>query len=322
MDTLLLQEQGDLAEMQPLIDRFFSIIPGIDHPQAVPVVMAHMLTETRFKRDWVSQNRPCLIKGAVKHWPAVQKWRNKEYWLNQCDDFEVNVYPHENFINDDHQKSGQERMPFHTAVERLFQNTDYVLSMPGERIFNGGRFSKVQEDLPGFHFLKKAPMPRWYPRLRFFIYRRAATNWHYHGVDETLMCQVNGAKKVALLSPHITRPAYVTDFLVRELYLKGDKLDPQLDLKPLVVEVREGDALYIPPYWHHVVVPMDGQIGFTVAFCWSSPLHILGKFSSYFVRNTYWQGIKPFHKRTLLIPFIALVAGAAYCFARLTGKKY
>lgn len=34
----------------------------------------HTITPLTFYRDYVSKNIPLVIKGAVKHWPAISKW--------------------------------------------------------------------------------------------------------------------------------------------------------------------------------------------------------------------------------------------------------
>lgn len=34
-------------------------------------------TPLQFYRDWVAANKPVIIKGAVKHWPAIKKWSNE-----------------------------------------------------------------------------------------------------------------------------------------------------------------------------------------------------------------------------------------------------
>ena len=302
------------------MDLFFSCIPGIDQPQPVPVLEARTLQKEVFEKEWVARNRACLVKGAVQHWPAVEKWRHKEYWLEKCDDFEIGVYPHQNFNDHEKQQTGRENMHFHAAIERLFAGSDPVFSMPTEEITNEGRFYRIKEDMAGFTFLPDPAPPRYYERFRFFTYRRAATGWHYHGVDETLMCQVNGAKRVVLLSPHIPKPAYVTNFLQHEHYLDGKVLEVPSGIQPMMVDVEEGDALYIPPYWHHVVVPVDGEIGFTVACCWKSPLHILGNFSNFFVRALYKQGMRPFGLNTILLPFLGCYAALLYTARKISGK--
>jgi Cupin-like domain len=41
-----------------------------------------------FERTFVSRNRPCVIRGAVSHWPAIQKW-NLDYIAEHMGDAEA-----------------------------------------------------------------------------------------------------------------------------------------------------------------------------------------------------------------------------------------
>jgi len=47
-------------------------------------------TPLEFYRNFVSQNRPVVIKGGVSHWPAISKWKN-EYLADKLGDKEVTV---------------------------------------------------------------------------------------------------------------------------------------------------------------------------------------------------------------------------------------
>ena len=38
-----------------------------------------------FYRNWISFNRPLIIRNAISHWPAKQKWQNNQYLLQKCD---------------------------------------------------------------------------------------------------------------------------------------------------------------------------------------------------------------------------------------------
>ena len=40
---------------------------GVEVVHSIPTPLA-------MARGWVAANKPLLIKGAVKHWPAVDKW--------------------------------------------------------------------------------------------------------------------------------------------------------------------------------------------------------------------------------------------------------
>lgn len=42
-------------------------------PLAVPY-LDEVPSPLHFYRDWVCPNRPCIIRNALQHWPALQKW--------------------------------------------------------------------------------------------------------------------------------------------------------------------------------------------------------------------------------------------------------
>ena len=317
MSNPVLIEQ-EPAEMEKIIQEFFHIVPGMANAKSVPVVNAESLSKDAFIKKWVNNNQPCLIKGAIKHWPASNKWGDIDYWKSTCEDFRLCAYPHHNYGRVKN-RMGIE-MGFYEAINRLFSGTDHIFSMPSEPIFPGSRFGELIADLPGFKFLPDSPRPRLYDRMRMFMYRRAATTWHYHDTDETLMCQIKGGKKVALFSPGIQNSIHVAAFMQQELHMEGHVLNPDISLDPLMVNVEEGDALYIPPYWHHGVVPLDGEVGFTLAYCWASPFHKFGDFSNTFVRKLYRDAIKPIKKVSFLMPVIAVCGITAYLFRRLKNK--
>lgn len=47
-------------------------------------------TPLQFYRDWVSANKPVIIKGAVEHWPAIKKW-SFDYLRKKIGDKRVSV---------------------------------------------------------------------------------------------------------------------------------------------------------------------------------------------------------------------------------------
>lgn len=302
------------------MDALFSIIPGIENATGITTYNADELTEEDFIKNHVVKNQGCLIKGGVKHWPAVEKWRDKEYWISTIENADVHLYTHMNYLNTERQKEGTEVVDFYDAIERLFTESDNLISLPSENINKYSHLLPIEKDITDFKFMKTIKKSRMYPPKRVFSYRGASTSWHYHDVDETLMCQVNGTKRVALLSPDIPNVKEVNDFLINEKYLSGEKLDPSLDLKPMLFDVEEGDCLYIPPYWYHGVVPVDNEVGFTVAICWKSPIHKFGGFKNFFVRRLFSQAVKPIRLMTFMYPFIALAGSISYGFKKLGNK--
>ena len=37
-----------------------------------------------FYRSFISYNRPVIIRGGAKHWPACEKWKDSQYLLEKC----------------------------------------------------------------------------------------------------------------------------------------------------------------------------------------------------------------------------------------------
>lgn len=311
----------DTNEMQEIAGELFSVIPNIDKAVSVSVVQADRLTEKEFASNWVAKNTACLIKGAVRSWPAVEKWKKKEYWVNTCRNEERKIITHMNYYGWSRKNAGSVQMPFHDAMERLFNNVDHIFSIPSQVVNEQSLFGGIIKDLPGFSFLKPGPPPLIDQPRGLFIYRRASTAWHVHNCDETLMCQVKGAKKVALLPSWIPQARLVTEFLEKEKYLEGGRLDKALDLQPRIALVEEGDALYIPPHWFHCVVPLDGELGFTSLTVFRSPWHVYGNFSSYFVRRLYKMAFRNANAGLkCMIPVWGIYAALRYYLRRLTGR--
>lgn len=309
---------GSISEMGELADKLFSAIPGIKNATSVTTVNVEELSARVFKTKFVNRNTPCLIKGAVKHWPAVEKWKKKEYWINTCEDQPVTIFPNMNFFNLNKRTVDKEKMSFHDAIERLFQGSDHTFSIPAQFVGDSTLYAAAKKDIKGFPFLSSPAKPLWDRENSLFIYRRAATTWHVHYCDETLMCQVNGTKLVAIIPADIPKPADVIDFLEKESYLTGLTMDPDLKLNPIIVEVMEGDALYIPPGWFHCVVPKDAEVGFTLACNFRSPLRVNGNLSNHFTRKLYknaWS--TPYLKVKLMVPVYMFMAMTSYYLNKL-----
>jgi hypothetical protein len=300
-------------------DDLYKIIPDIDKATDVPVVEASELNNKKFYKDWVSKNKPCLIKNAIKHWPAIEKFKNQDYWLSELDNFDVSIYPHMNYFTEERKHMGRIRTTFHDAVKRFFKNEDFILSLPSTEISENNEFSKLIKEMPGFSFVSKDIKPIYYEHRRFFMYRRAATAWHYHGMDETLMCQINGTKKVVLFPPKISGIKHISNFLENEFFLEGEVLDDNTTVNPIVAYAEEGDTLYIPPFWNHAVIPVDGELGFTVAHCWKSPHHKYGDFSNYYVRRMYKTNMWPINRYTFTMMFTGVYSGILNLLNKLKG---
>lgn len=285
-------------------------IPGMNAALFVDVFDASKLTEKEFVRNYVDKNQPCLIKGAVRHWEASKKW-TPDHLVRAYGSHQVRCYHHINFSDSDKMKQGVTHIPFGDAISKLVQEPDAVTSIP---VVVAGNYAGLAADTGEFGFLKQPANPLFYPKRRVFFHRRASTGWHLHALDETLMCQVLGAKKVALLPTDVSWYKDVKEVFRKDLYMQDktalDKVKDQL--KPLLITVEQGDALYIPPFWWHGVDPEDTDFGATVVFCWRSPWHKVSNFRFPSVREIWLDNIRSPNLMTLALPFMALATAVSW----------
>ena len=54
-------------------------------PLPIERIDASSLTDESFFQDYVLANKPCVIRGAIDHWPALAKWSRKYFEENFAD---------------------------------------------------------------------------------------------------------------------------------------------------------------------------------------------------------------------------------------------
>jgi len=251
-------------------------VPGMAAAMPVPVLNANALTERVFKGEYVANSRPCLIKGAVSHWPAMRKWHDREYLKRVCGSQQVPFWPHENHVTQKRIAPGNSSIPFAEAIDRLHDAEREEVAAIG---CNPGT-AEMAADIGGFSFFTEGELGFSYPPFRFFIFRNAGSSWHYHSFDETLMCQVVGTKRVGLLkvdNPH--RKALCRIFSQEDYYEDPSAFDELADenLQWFSANLDEGDTLYIPPLWWHGVIVTSDRVGVTTPVSWRSPPHVIAE---------------------------------------------
>ena len=261
----------DIAFGEIMPDTTLKHVPGMQYASPVPVLSADELPENVFIGEYVSNSRPCVIKGAVRHWAAIEKWRNKDYLKTRAGHHDVYFYPYEYHISAKRMEAGRTTMSFAEAIDRLHSEETKVA------IVATAAPSELLSDLGRVSFLSKAEPAFSYPPARYFFYRNAGTTWHYHPFDETLMCQIVGAKKIGLLKTDTPFNKAVRDIFFREDYYNDASAFEALnnvDLPWFSASLEEGDSLYIPPLWWHGIIPVGESFGATATVTWRSPLHV------------------------------------------------
>lgn len=254
-------------------DTTFAHVPGMRTASPVAERHAGALGKDEFLSEYVAKSRPVIIREAVAHWPARERWRDKDYLKRKSGHHRVFVYPHENRNVLAANEIGKREMDFADAVDFLHApETDMGFvgtAMPIELL----------PDVGDFRFFAGPVDPAFfYHDIRYFLFRNAGTTWHYHPMDETLMCQVIGRKRIGLLHMLSPRPLAIRNLFVRETYYTDPAAFDGFDNSGhawFEADVDEGDALYIPPLWWHGVVAVGRDFGVTAPVTWRSPLPVI-----------------------------------------------
>ena len=254
-------------------DMTFAHLPGMKAASPVVERRAGDLSEDQFLSEYVAMSRPVVIREAVAHWPARSRWRDKDYLKHRSGHHRVFAYPHENLNVTANNEVGKREMSFADAIDFLHAPETAVgfvgTAMPIELL----------PDVGDFRFFSGPDEPAFfYHDIRYFLFRNAGTTWHYHPMDETLMCQLIGRKRVGLLHTLSPRAHAIRNIFVRETYYTDPAAFDGFDNSGhawFEATLDEGDALYIPPLWWHGIVPLTRDFGVTAPVTWRSPLPVI-----------------------------------------------
>ncbi|XP_013421562.1 uncharacterized protein LOC106181661 [Lingula anatina] len=217
------------------------------------IVMDHFPSPEDFYRDHMRQSVPLVVRGSLKHWPAVEKWKNEDYLREK--------FGHEDFVvmwNNitDHRHKSAMMMSMN---EFLDQYRDKHIYLDG---FVSPAMSKdltIPKFLGCDAIIKRA--------TQFSLLFNAAWSSTFVHVDgtENMFTQITGQRQWILIPPTHGKYLHVDDFN----YHRGiSPVEPEaVDLIkfPNVSKVDiynitlyEGDIIYVPEGWYHQVRTMGG----------------------------------------------------------------
>src|SRR5215831_17629080 len=91
-----------------------------------------VLDYAAFWTDFVALKRPVIVSGAVKHWPALSKWK-PEYFQARFADSRFNVTTSNTGIHDPYRPGSSKKMAFDEAISRMLSgelSRYYIMQVP------------------------------------------------------------------------------------------------------------------------------------------------------------------------------------------------
>jgi hypothetical protein len=223
-------------------------------------------SKQEFLDEFYSQNKPCIIEGAINDWPALEKWKSADYLKEKCGDAIVEVQANRNSdenyeLNSQKLKKEMTFGEFVDIVESGVETNDWYMTAN-----NSGR--NVEALRP---FWDDITYPEYLtndPKEGFFWYgpKGIVTPIH-HDLTNNFMAQVRGRKLVRIVAPYESAHVYNDRHCfspVNLLDIDYDKFPMMRDVKVIDVEIGPGDLFFLPVGWWHAVRGLD--ISMTMTF--------------------------------------------------------
>lgn len=209
-----------------------------------------------FLDEFYSQNRPCIIEGAMDDWPALTKW-DGDYLKSKAGDKIVEVQANRNSDANYEMNSQKLKkdMPFGEIVDIIesgVETNDWYITAN-----NSGKNKEalrvLWEDIRFPDYLD----PNHSNGDGFFWYGPSGTVTPiHHDLTNNFMAQVRGRKRVKIVAPQDS-PFVYND---RHCFSPVDMENPDLTKFPdwknvdvIDVEIGPGDLFFLPVgWWHHV----------------------------------------------------------------------
>lgn len=292
--------------MTQKIVKVIDLMPGTAQP--MKTVPAASLDQKTFWNEYVCKHVPVVIKGAAAGWPALEKWKQPGYLEARCGDAGARVSRTFNPLP---------MTPYFKNCVTHMKLVDCITEMRGaadNETYSIPSMESPEEwyaDLGKFSFFDEGSntRPRGYPSKRFFIYRNASTEWHYHPVDESLTTQLVGTKRFSMF--RLTAAdwdRYVEPLEANLHHMEcGKQFFPRdwANLIKFEAILEPGDTIYIPPFWWHGVDTADTGFGVTLAQCFKTPIRRVGAWEEPATRRLLKMALTD-HKKWV-IPTVALV---------------
>ena len=232
--------------------------------KTIPITRVNNISKEDFINNFYKTQRPVLIENLTFDWPARKYW-NIDYIQERAGEQIVPLYNNE-------PTKGKQNSAAPAMEMKLYNYLEMLKNQPTDlRIFFYNILDKMPELIKdirypdiGLKFFKRLP-------VMFFGGKGSVVLPHYDmDLSDLLHFHFHGHKSVLLFPPEQTKYLYKVPFSVHNL--ESINMDePDFEKYPalkkaegLYIEMKHGDALYMPSgYWHYIKY-MDGGFSITL----------------------------------------------------------
>jgi len=260
--------------------------------KTIPIERVQNITKEVFVKKYYKPQRPVLIENLTNDWPAHKKW-TIEYFQTAAGDQVVPLYNSE-------PTKGKQNSAAPVQEMKLRDYLEILKTKPTDlRVFFFNLLDNVPallEDIKypeiGLRFFKRLP-------VMFFGGGGSRVLPHYDmDLSDLVHIHFQGNKSVTLFPPDQTKYLYKVPYAVHNLEtINMDNPDfkkyPALKhLEGIQVEMKPGDALYMPSgYWHYIKY-LDGGFSITLRALPRHPGRLVKMMSNVFFMRPFENGMR------------------------------
>lgn len=255
--------------------------------RTIPVERVQNITKKEFVEKYYKPQRPVLIENLTVDWPAYKKW-NIEYFQDHAGDQIVPLYNSE-------PTKGKQNSAVPVKEMKLYDYLELLKTQPTDlRVFFFNLLDNVPELLKdikypdiGLKFFKRLP-------VMFFGGGGSRVLPHYDmDLSDLVHFHFHGHKSVTLFSPEQTKYLYKVPFAVHNLEVINmdnpniKKYPAMASVEGIQVEMKHGDALYMPSgYWHYIKY-LDGGFSITLRALPRRPVRLIKMLGNVFLMRPF-----------------------------------
>ncbi|XP_013407156.1 uncharacterized protein LOC106171383 [Lingula anatina] len=231
----------------------------VDELTEIPT-LDHFPEPEVFYRDYMRKSVPLVVKGALKHWPAVEKWKNEDYLRER--------FGHRTFLS-----MWRNITDAYHPAHMMMSMADFLDNYREHKIYMDSTVcEEMAEDLtfPGYiacdeylKILKQVAI--------FFNSGWSSTDIHLD-VTETIFAQVTGGRQWILTTPSDGKYLYSDEFEHHDGMSPVNQEAVDLQKYPDVSKIaiykailEPGDIIYVPEGWWHQVRTHGGPPNIAIA---------------------------------------------------------
>ena len=216
-----------------------------------PVDIVENITPEHFKKEYLRKEKPVILRGLWKEFPAATKW-TVSYFKEHLGDIEVGVFVSKLQKEDRSFKQPHRKMKFSEYLDTITADQESDV-----RLFLFNIFKHKPELKNDFSY---PPLTRFYIKIPFMFFGGKNSKVRIHqdmDWSNVFLTQLHGRKEVFLFHPRYSKLLYKYPFGVHSS-VNIDQPDyqkyPGLKyVKGLHCIMEPGDTLFMPSgHWHYI----------------------------------------------------------------------